>query len=293
MSRLQDVIARGTLAGQPAANAVPIGELYCITDKSFTVQQSDGTSWLPFSGATAAGITTITTTGNIVDLDFANAPVLRMNNATLATLQGLKAGTDGQELTIISVGAGQVNLSHQDAGDATAANRLLNMVTSGVTPLAAGVGSARLKYDATTARWRLANHEQGDYVAVPFSAGNYTGQGAMTWTVIAANQLEYTFYLKGRQMTVNISTDSTTIAGTPNQFLQVTLPNGYTINSANARMNCRIHDNGTFASGGEIIVSSVFSTTLLLFAKDGTGATNWVAGTTNCGVFGTLSFPIN
>lgn len=293
MSRFQDAIARGTLANQPAANAVIIGELYCITDKSFTVQQSDGTSWLPFAGSTASGITTITTTGNIVDLDFANAPVLRMNNATLATIQGLKAGTDGQELTIISVGAGQVNLSHQDAGDGTAANRIINRVTSGVTPLAAGVGSARLKYDATTARWRLTEHEQGDYIAVPFSAGNYTASGAMTFTVVGAGQAEYTFFIKGRQITVNIAVQNSTIAGTPDLYIQVTLPNGYTLNTANTRLNCRIQDNGTLAAGGEIIAATPLSTTKVSFAKDGTGTTNWIAGTTNCGGFGTLSFPIS
>jgi hypothetical protein len=103
-----------------------------------------------------AGTFDVSTTGTINDLDFQSCAVIRMTNATLATLTGLKAGYPGQMVTIVATGAGQVNLSHQNAGSA-AANRLINAVTSAVTSLAAGVGAATYTYDDTTARWRLVD----------------------------------------------------------------------------------------------------------------------------------------
>jgi hypothetical protein len=68
---------------------------------------------------------TTTSTGNLDDFDFSGADLLRCNNASLLTIRGLQAGVSGQVLTIVSVGAGQVDLSHQDTGDGTAANRLI------------------------------------------------------------------------------------------------------------------------------------------------------------------------
>src|ERR1035437_1222491 len=71
---------------------------------------------------------TVTTTGNIDDLDFSNANTIRMNNASLATIRGLKAGVAGQQVTIVSVGAGEVDLAHQNTGS-LAVNRFQNKAT--------------------------------------------------------------------------------------------------------------------------------------------------------------------
>src|ERR1017187_8808588 len=75
---------------------------------------------------------TVTTTGNIDDLDFSNASTIRMNNASLSTLRGLKAGVAGQQVTIVSVGTGKVDLAHANTGSG-AGNRLLNYITSAAT----------------------------------------------------------------------------------------------------------------------------------------------------------------
>ena len=53
MSRLQDVILRGTRASQPVATAVAPGTLYFVTDEGVT-EQSDGTIWNSYSGVSAA-----------------------------------------------------------------------------------------------------------------------------------------------------------------------------------------------------------------------------------------------
>jgi hypothetical protein len=134
---------------------------------------------------------TLTTTGNIDDLDFGNASIIRMNNATISTIRGLKAGAAGQRITIVSIGAGDVHFSNENAGS-TASYRLINFVTSCTTPLAAGKGAATYQYDVTTNRWRLVSHNQGATITVAFDAANFTSTGGGTaWTVIAANQETY------------------------------------------------------------------------------------------------------
>lgn len=163
----------------------------------------------PAQAALNAEFTT-TTTGNIDDLDFSNASIIRMNNASLATIRGLKAGTAGQQVTLVSIGAGQVDLSNQDAGS-SAANRLINTVTSISTSLAAGAGKAIYQYDATTARWRLIHHEQGGVVSF-----------TTTWTATGSNpaigngSIVSSFELTGARITaqVTITMGSTTTFGT-------------------------------------------------------------------------------
>lgn len=59
-SRLQDVLLQGVAASQPLATAVAAGTLYFSTDTEI-IEQSDGTTWSPYSAAAGAGgITTLT-----------------------------------------------------------------------------------------------------------------------------------------------------------------------------------------------------------------------------------------
>lgn len=134
----------------------------------------------------------LATTGNIDNLDFGNVDLLRMNNATLSTIRGLKAGRSGQILTIVSIGAGQVDFEHQNAGS-TAENRLINVATSFVTSLAAGVGRIAYQYDGTTARWRLLFHDQGAAISyTPTWTGNLVAPTLGNGTLVGS------YILKGR-----------------------------------------------------------------------------------------------
>lgn len=195
-------------------------------------QITDITGALKKTVTSSASSFTLTTTGNVDDLDFTNASLIRFNNASLATLRGLKAGTDGQRVTIMSIGAGQVDLAHQNSGS-SAANRLINTVSSGNTSLAAGSGVATYQYDGTTQRWRLVAHTQGAYLNVAYSAGNFAGSGGMSWSVDSGDQLTYAYYLIGHvlHLTVYITTSTTT--GTGASTVRVTIPAGYTaVNTA-------------------------------------------------------------
>ena len=184
--------------------------------------------WVPASSGNPPFEFTTTTTGNIDNLDFAGASLIRMNNATLATIRGLAAGVAGQRVTIVSIGAGQVDLAHQNTGSA-AASRLINVATSASTPLAAGSGSATYTYDGTTARWRLIHHAQGAWITPAYAAGDFTAGGGATWTVDAADVTTYASHLSGSTLTVTfyLLNTSVTVATPANLIIRV--PGGFSV----------------------------------------------------------------
>lgn len=204
------------------------------------------------SGEPTEETTTSTGTVNNYDLDAAFT-LLRCNNATDLTLTGFTciaaAPTAGDRVIIVSVGAGDVYLAHQDTGS-TAANRLFNTVTSGHSPLAAGKGSAMYQYDGTTSRWRLVAHTQGAPILVPFNAGDYTANGAMTW---AGNNgdpswFDYKYSVIGSIIFISVSFDAGDIGGTPNIQLQLKMPLTYSPAGIGANF-CFIKNAGTKENG--------------------------------------------
>lgn len=160
-----------------------------------------------------AGTFTVVTTGNIDDLDFENCSIIRMENATLSTIRGLKAGYPGQEVTVMNVQPGQVNLEHENSGS-LAQNRLLNTITVGPTCLAVTgtvFGSATYKYDDITNRWRLIHHNQGAWIDIPFDAANFTADGGGTWDLSAPDQVLFAFMIVGKSIIISYQFENTTI----------------------------------------------------------------------------------
>lgn len=157
---------------------------------------------------------TITATGTVADQAVgATTTILRCNNATALTIQGLTGGSEGRILIVESVGAGQVNLAHQN-GSATAANRLSNFATSGNTPLAAGSGRAIYVYRASTGYWCLLHHEQGAWITATHADANYVAVGGGTFTVTSGDVISMRSRLIGRTLTVAFDLATTSIAGT-------------------------------------------------------------------------------
>lgn len=207
-------------------------------------------------------VTTVTTTGNIDDLDFSNASVIRMNNATLSTIRGLKAGVDGQAVVIESIGAGAVYLAHQNVSS-TAANRFINCVTSGVTPLAAGKGTAIVRYDGTTSRWRLVHHQQGAPIAVAYTAGDYTADTG-TWTVDSGDVLTFVFTVRGKCLLIDFTATSTTISSALATRMQLLLPNSY-VYTRESRQPCFVFNGGTSTTG---MARSISTATQVFLYRD-------------------------
>ena len=207
--------------------------------------------------------------GTPVDLT-ADCRVLLCNNASLLTITGFVAGGDQQELTVISMGAGQVALTPQSASS-TAANRLLNFATVGNTMLAAGTGVAEYLYDATvaTVRWRLTAHDQGAWITPTYAGTDYTSPTG-TWVVGSGDVLAAAYHLRGRVLTVKLWVGTTDVTGTPVTLNRV-IPGGYTAVGDPATLT-RCNDAGASAVG----LCQASGTALLFYSTVAGGG--WTAG---------------
>ncbi len=247
-----------------------------------TIAGTLGVTGLTTLTTLTGGWKTITVTDTGTQNDYAPGlvghTIVRCNNATLLTITGLSGGTSGQRVRFISVGAGQVDFAHQNTGSTSAADRLINFATSGNTPLAAGVGTCEYEYDATTARWRLIQHEQGAPITRTFAAGNYTASGSMTWTVASATS--DAFVLRGRELHL-LEVVSGTVAGSASTELRVTLPQGFTA-STRATNTCVVQTNTTLQTGSGDAQSAV---AYVRFFVDVTTVTNWGVGSVAGTVF--------
>lgn len=254
------------------------GDHAFVTATSAWYLWTDDNKWQGISVVTVD----LSTTGSIDDYDCgSDAPFVRVRctNATKTTITGMVARA-GQTLEFISTAA-EVDFAHQGGSvpSSTATNRAINFVTSGVTPMLKG--SARFFYDTTTTRWRMEAHEQGNWIAVPFSAGNFTG-GAGTWTVGSGDVVTYETYLKGTSLFVTWYINTTTVGGVTSQLL-ITLPNGYTI-AATSLQAFVYNDAGTGLLAGFCQVSASGTTILL----EKLTAAAWTAVSDGTGVYGTV-----
>lgn len=246
---VQDASSVSITGGTVAGDGSGLNSLDASNLASGTVPQ--GRKW---SEATTSA------TGNQDDVDFSASDLLRCNNSSLLTLRGLLAGVPGQRLTIVSVGAGQVDLANQNTGS-SAANRIINGV-SGTISLAAGLGRVELQYDGTTSRWRVTAHEQGAPITPAYNAGDFTASGSMTWTVDSADVVAYCYTLRGSELFVNILIGASSVGGTLSNTLHIALPGGFTC-AQFVRVASFFNDNGVQQGGrmdvavGESIIRTV------------------------------------
>jgi hypothetical protein len=282
-------------AGSTAANRIITGTGAALTLAAGTgwallVYDDTSDRWrvLGSSVDTAAQVVqTTTSTGTQNDFALtASCAVLRCNNASDLTITGMSAGQDGQRLTVISIGAGHVKFSHQAAGS-TAANRLINTATSGITPIAAGKGSATYVYDATTARWRLVQHFQGSPITVAYTSTDFTAD-AGTWTVDSGDLITFQYYLTGNAMQVTVVITNSTTSGV-NIGLFILIPNGYTISSV-VNDIASVTPVGVGAAGVAQINNGVSTTKIRVLKIDFSA---WANGTNNNGLSFTLNFPVD
>lgn len=207
-------ISGATISGTVSGNGSGLTSLNASNLASGTVPQAR--KWTD---------STLTLTGNQDNVDFSNADLVRLNNASLLTIRGLAAGVPGQQVTLVSVGAGQVDFANQNS-NSNVTNRIICGVTATIS-LAAGVGRVTLVYDGTTQRWRVVSHQQGAYIAVSYSASNFTASGSMTWTVDSADQATYAYMLTQRMLTIVFVIRSSSVGGTPSTQLKIAIPGGF------------------------------------------------------------------
>lgn len=238
--------------------------------------------------AKAWTVVTSTSTGTLNDFapGLVGNTIVRMNNATLATITGLSGGFDGQRVILESVGAGQVDEAYATSAaglGSLAQNRLFNLATSGNTSEAPGVGVVEYVYDGTSTRWRLVAHEQGDWITPTYNGPDWTAS-AGTWTVDAGDVLANRYYLRGRKLDYQISVNATSVSTTPATLLAKAF--GFTVNG---RVDgyALVSDAGAAGTPGQSITAAA-GTTIPFSKLSG----NWSVATNTTAILSQGTIPV-
>ncbi len=274
---------------------------------AFTVTDDDGSGTTGTAGTNAwlqtlldlidgrwSALTT-TSTGSQHNLSITSsgieADVLFCNNASDLTLTGIAAPASpakpGKCLVVIAGGAGNVFLTH-NSGSSSVGNKLINFVTSGLTPLAAGKGRAVYRYDAAVnSAWVLIHHEQGACITPTFSAGNYTSD-AGSWTVASGDVTTQQYYVRGDQVFVSWDIVTTTVSGTPALLiLNNGLFGGFTTPKSETSLALGSNNGGSL----EVCVASTVATSTGIFIAQ-LDAGTWTNATNTTRVAGEKCFKV-
>ncbi len=124
MSAFGDLIKRGTRALQPAATAVAVGTVYCVTDESRIQERSNGTTWDSFCPAVAAGpawvaVTNSAASGTAVNFNGLSAyneimVFIKQVTATGACIRQLLVSTDNGA-TVLNASGDYINFDSNGA----------------------------------------------------------------------------------------------------------------------------------------------------------------------------------
>jgi hypothetical protein len=142
---------------------------------------------------------------------------------------------------------------------------------------------------ATTGYWeRGRSIAAGEWQAVTFSAGNFTANAAMTWTVGSGDVVVNRYTIVGKTMRWTLGLATTTVGGTPNTELRATVPGGFTLAGACWTALAVCSDNGVQSVGYAEGASGLTYVTFKL----NFGATNWTASANNTGLFVTMTLEV-
>lgn len=136
-------------------------------------------------------------------------------------------------------------------------------------------------------------HSVRDYAGVAwtdvaFSAGNFTANNSMTWTLASGDQTTFTYVEHGKTMIISVLLVTTTVGGTPSTQLRIAVPNGRTIQTT-CRGVFNGTDNGTDITG--MWEASAGNTYIALYKNPSAGT--WTASTNNTAIFGQFTIEID
>lgn len=157
---------------------------------------------------------------------------------------------------------------------------LLGQAASAVVATSAGTAGQVFTSNGASADPSFQAITFADWVAVTFAAGNFTANGAQTWTVASGDVGLNRYVRLGKTLIWSVTLNQTTVGGTPNTNLILTLPASLTAAGTNSG-SFFYTDNGTGGSG--LWLAS--GTTILLFVVS---LGNWTAATDATGIRATF-----
>ena len=225
----------------------------------------------------ASGIVTVTQGYNLIDTEAAAAsddlvtitPGSPTNGPAIDEGSLLVIGpVNAARVVTVKNGSGNIQLLAGDYVMSSAYSRLLLMYNGSAWVEIARAGS------------------DGSWTSVSFSAGNFTGNGSMTWTLASGDQTTFAYNLRGKTMTVAWYLVTTTVGGTPNTALQIAIPASKTANRT-VLTPFYYSDNGTPGVGFAQVSAS--GTVIQLFKPD---VSNWSAATNATYAYGEITFEV-
>lgn len=92
-------------------------------------------------------------------------------------------------------------------------------------------------------------------IEVPYLAGDFSGSGAMTWTVDAGDVNHFRYQVTGKRMHLMFDLVTTSVGGVvANEFLRVKIPGGF-LPAATAQIPFTYQDNGGNPTSGYCLIS--------------------------------------
>ena len=283
----------GLAADRPLAADVLPGTLYFSTDTE-VIERSDGTTWDAYSDSGGSSPVVETYVSNTdTGTKTAWAPgvsgntAIHWSGASDITLQGITGGTAGLVFRFKNTGTKWAWFTHA-SGSASASDRLTNIVTSSLTPVAPG-GWIAYQHDGTN--WKLIDHQQGAVIETAFSAANFTASVG-NWTLAAGDQIALQWKVNGTKVAVNWALNTTTTSSTPQQLrIGNGAWGGFTVKVAQALNGCVNNIPGLGILFGFAQTGSAVGTTnqIWIFKSD---ATNFPAAVDTLYTYGSLEFEV-
>lgn len=125
-----------------------------------------------------------------------------------------------------------------------------------------------------------------EWTAPAFSAGNFSGSGSMTWTLVAGDVDTCAYMLLGKLMVVSLALKTTSVGGTLDTYLRYAIPGGQTSKRIMVTP-CVATDNGAVVSAKMFVSAS--AAYVYIGKSDGTA---WSASTDNTLIQGTIWFEV-
>lgn len=245
----------------------------------------------PFSTATEQA-TSATGTQNNFDLNAANATLYCTGAAPVFTgfTVGGAAPATGARVVLVNAGSGTVRVAKEDSGS-TAAHRITSPSARGQI---VGVnGSITLVYLGVPSRWDVVVVEPGAPITIPYTAGDFTATGSMTWTVDSGDVQALRYLQQGNQLTLTLLIAASTTGGTASNGLFFLLPNSFTVATQGTQegVHGSLSDGTPYSGAGVWVIITATSTTKVAFYKP--DFANIALGTNNVAVQGTAVFYID
>lgn len=127
----------------------------------------------------------------------------------------------------------------------------------------------------------------GEWTSVAFSAGNFTGDGTITWTLGSSDQETFAYTLIGKTLTVAWRLTSTSTGGAASTSLQIVIPGGFTAAKQIENTHWYNDNGGGWVAG----ICEVAGTKILLYKANFAAWSN--ASTNNTGTFGQITFEVS